>query len=307
MRKRLFPLLAILLVLTFALLSFACTTPIEDINPPPASPEEPPPVPPTDAESEPSGDESIDGEENTNGDEATNDDENGDKIIDSENDGVTPHTVTEHRFTSGSVTMGYLLYTPQSATEGMPLIVYLHGGSGKGSDLALLTAGDGFPQYLCNGRLGNLPAYVLIPQLPQSYTGWENVTEALLALIGQVTSSCHINAQNISLTGHSMGGTGVWSIAAASPATFARIAPLSGSVRSAQDKLKPLVSMPIYTFVGSADTVVDPASTKNFVSALQNRNNSVTLVTLEGATHFDVPALAYLSDTYGLINWLIDA
>ena len=65
--------------------------------------------------------------------------------------------------------------------------------------------------------------------------------------------------------------------------------------------------MPIYTFVGSVDTIVDPASTKNFVNALQNRNDNVTLIMLEGATHFDVPALAYLSDTYGLINWLIDA
>ena len=293
MRERLFPLSAILLVLILALFASACTTPIEDIKPLPASPEEPLVVPPADAESEQNGDEDGDAPD-------------GDEIIDNENDVVTPHTVTEHRFTSESVTIGYLLYTPQNATEGMPLIVYLHGGSGKGNDLALLTANDGFPQYLCNGRLGNLSAYVLIPQLPQSYTGWENVTETLLALIGQVTSAYQINAQNVSLTGHSMGGTGVWSIAAASPESFARIAPLSGSVRSAQDKLKPLVSMPIYTFVGSADTTVDPASTKNFVNALQNRNDNVTLVTLEGATHFDVPALAYLSDAYGLINWLID-
>ena len=66
----------------------------------------------------------------------------------------TPSTLTSHTFAQGSVTLGYLLYTPQNATDGMPMIVYLHGGSGKGSDTALLTANEGFPKYLADGRLG---------------------------------------------------------------------------------------------------------------------------------------------------------
>ena len=45
----------------------------------------------------------------------------------------------------------YWLYTPSDPTENMPLIVYLHGGSGKGDDLELITAVDGFPKYLRGG------------------------------------------------------------------------------------------------------------------------------------------------------------
>lgn len=42
--------------------------------------------------------------------------------------------------------LNYYLYTPENSAEGMPLIVYLHGGSGKGRSLSLLTDVDGFPQ-----------------------------------------------------------------------------------------------------------------------------------------------------------------
>lgn len=50
----------------------------------------------------------------------------------------------------------------------MPLIVYLHGGSGKGDNLSLITSEDGFPKYLQSGELGDVRAYVLIPQLPST-------------------------------------------------------------------------------------------------------------------------------------------
>jgi len=51
-----------------------------------------------------------------------------------------------------STKLGYWLYTPENAgDEELPLIVYLHGGNGKGDDLSLITAADGFPKYLQNG------------------------------------------------------------------------------------------------------------------------------------------------------------
>ena len=74
--------------------------------------------------------------------------------------------------------MNYWLYTPSAPTEAMPLIVYLHGGSGKGDDPELITNADGFPKYLRDGTLGNLRAYVIIPQLPSSQKGWANIADA---------------------------------------------------------------------------------------------------------------------------------
>ena len=42
----------------------------------------------------------------------------------------------------------------------------VHGITGKGNDLDKLLTSEGFVQWLADGTLGDVPAYVLIPQLP---------------------------------------------------------------------------------------------------------------------------------------------
>ena len=83
--------------------------------------------------------------------------------------------------TNGS--LHYWLYTPANPTEQMPLIVYLHGGSGKGDDLNILTSVEGFPKYLQDGELGDVRAYVVIPQCPSSNKGWKESGEEVYSLI----------------------------------------------------------------------------------------------------------------------------
>ena len=144
----------------------------------------------------------------------------------------TEAVMTENTIrTSGLENLNYLLYKPENATTDMPLIVYLHGGSGKGEDLSLLTANDGFPKYLKEGALGNIPAYVVMPQLSSSKKGWDDIKIPLRELINYVSEMYSIDTNRVSLTGHSMGGTGTWSIAASCPRLFSCIAPLSGSIK----------------------------------------------------------------------------
>ena len=177
---------------------------------------------------------------------------------------ASPSALTENSFDS----MGYLLYTPANAQPDMPLIVYLHGGHGKGSDLSVLTTTDGFPQYLQSGQLGDVRAYVVIPQLPSTQKGWVNAAESISELIDHTVSTYKINRNNISLTGHSMGGTGTWNLACTYPSLFARIAPLSGSIRNTPDIIDNLKNIPVRAFVGSADTIVPPDSSKEVIAAL---------------------------------------
>ena len=208
----------------------------------------------------------------------------------------------QYDFANG--TIKYWLYTPTNAIEDMPLIVYLHGGSGKGDDLELITAVDGFPQYLRDGKLAP-NAYVIVPQVSSEYKGWGESKADVMKLISYVTEEYKIDGDRISLTGHSMGGSGAWMLALAYPDTFSAVAPLSGSVKLSDDNINKLKDMSVWAIVGTEDTIVDPQSSINFIAELAKVNENAGLTELEGADHFSVPNLSYLSGEFDLIEWLI--
>lgn len=85
----------------------------------------------------------------------------------------------------------FLLYIPAGDAEHMPLIVYLHGGSGKGSDFNQMTKVDGFPQYLQQGVISP-NAYVLMPQLSADQQGWEQVGANLITIIKKGCDIYHV-------------------------------------------------------------------------------------------------------------------
>ena len=241
----------------------------------------------------------------------TPDESSGDTTPNGTNGSVAGKEHTPASFTACSIntsqlgTFRYWLYTPSDPTENMPLIVYLHGGSGKGDDLNLITAVDGFPQYLQSGQLGDVRAYVVIPQLPSTQKGWVNAAESISGLIDHTVSTYKINKSNISLTGHSMGGTGTWNLACTYPSLFAHIAPLSGSIRNTPDIVGKLKNIPIRAFVGSADTIVPPDSSKEVIAALKAAGGSAEITVFDGADHFSVPSLTFLDTNIDLIGWLI--
>ena len=214
---------------------------------------------------------------------------------------ASPSALTENSFDS----MGYLLYTPASTRPDMPLIVYLHGGHGKGDDLSVLINTDGFPQYLADGLLGEIPAYVLIPQLPADQRGWKPAAETLIQLIEQVCEKNSIDRSRISLTGHSMGGTGTWDLALMYPDIFSRIAPMSGSVDTTPETLAVLANTPVWAFVGEDDVVVKPESSEQFVAALERQNEGAQITIFPDTDHVGVPQKAWLEHGGELLNWLL--
>ena len=214
---------------------------------------------------------------------------------------ASPAALTENSFDS----MGYLLYTPASTRPDMPLIVYLHGGHGKGDDLSVLINTDGFPQYLADGLLGEIPAYVLIPQLPADQRGWKPASETLIQLIEQVCEKNSIDRSRISLTGHSMGGTGTWDLALMYPDIFSRIVPMSGSVDTAPETLAVLANTPVWAFVGEDDVVVKPESSEQFVAALERQNEGAQITIFPDTDHVGVPQKAWLEHGGELLNWLL--
>ena len=200
--------------------------------------------------------------------------------------------------------LDYWLYAPPGARDGLPLIVYLHGGSGRGDDLELVMEAESLPQFLRDGDLA-LSAYVLMPQLPSGEAGWDGVTEGLAELIDAVVEECGADAGRVSLTGHSMGGIGAFAVAAALPGHFSCAAPLSGSVRDSREMRAVLADLPVWAIFGAQDDVVDPAAARDFLAALRAVNPDARYTEVEDAGHFDLPARAYLDEEIGLVRWLL--
>lgn len=200
--------------------------------------------------------------------------------------------------------LDYWLYAPPGARDGLPLIVYLHGGSGRGDDLELVMEAESLPKFLRDGDLA-LSAYVLMPQLPSGETGWNAVTEGLAELIDAVVEDCGADADRVSLTGHSMGGTGAFAVAAALPGRFSCVAPLSGSVRDTREMRAALADLPVWAIAGAQDDVVDPAAARDFLAALRAVNPDARYTEVEEAGHFDLPARAFLDEEIGLVRWLL--
>jgi len=102
-----------------------------------------------------------------------------------------------------------------------------------------------------------------------------------------------------------MGGKGVWDIALYSSKTFYKIAPLSGNIKTTKENLDALKNLNIWAIVGSADTIVDPNASIEFIEEILKINENAKITVLENYGHFDVPKV-YLDANYNVIDWLLD-
>lgn len=198
----------------------------------------------------------------------------------------------------------YYLYIPSNPTKEMPLIMYLHGGTNKSANIKALLTTDGFPKYLNDDYYKNLRAYVVIPKLSNNYVGWSDITDELVKLINNIYENYKISKNKISLTGHSMGGTGTYQVQVKLPSTFACIAPMSGSIKNIEENINALSKTKIWAFIGTSDDIVDPSSTREIINTLKANGANAKITEFANAGHFDVPSLGYKN--LEVINWLVN-
>jgi len=203
---------------------------------------------------------------------------------------------------SNGQNMSYWLYTPDNPSSKMPLIVYLHGGSSKGTNLDLLMQHEGFPQYVQQKKL-SVPAYIVMPQAAEDIRAWDEMNDEIVDLVLHIIEKYDIDKKNVSLTGHSMGGIGTWLIGHSNPEIFSRIAPLSGTVsRRLKDRANE-IKMPVWSFVGTEQSDSNAYNSNvEFFPQLEQHNANTQLSILQGYGHKEV-VRAYLE--YDIIGWLI--
>jgi len=160
----------------------------------------------------------------------------------------------------------YRLYVPlgYDANQKYPLLLWLHGGDGRGSDnVKQLNGGNQIGTHFWAGKEVqlNFPMFELVPQCPSGDnwsdpdlnqpTKWLELTMSALA---EVEKEFSIDPDRIYLAGQSMGGLGVWSALQAYPGRWA-----GAVILSAYDNftnVHALAQTPLWVFQGEADETV---------------------------------------------------
>jgi len=176
-----------------------------------------------------------------------------------------------------------------------PLLVYLHGGSARGSDLEMVKR---FGPPTTAGRVTTFPFVLISPQCPEGEI-WTD-TDGLIAMIASVQKQYRIDPRKIYLTGISMGGRGVLYLAYKHPTTFAAVAALAPYAPITAWG-KGLVSTPVLVIHGDRDAAAPIGDSKELVEAITKARGTVEFRFLPGRDH-------YIADLYGggdIYEWLL--
>jgi predicted esterase len=176
-----------------------------------------------------------------------------------------------------NVSYRYLSYLPRDyeadTARKWPLVIYLHGGSDRGTDLKKLYS-SGIPDQVYRGR--EFPFVMVAPQCSE-HLRW-STDDWFENFYKDVTARYRIDADRVYLTGPSLGGSGTWYLAARYPEKFAAIAPMSGFTSHLDyiDKnTDKLLDMPVWPFHGQLDIVVPFEETERLVRRLEGRNRNL--------------------------------
>lgn len=172
----------------------------------------------------------------------------------------------------------YWLYKPSNDTSGLPLIIYLHGSGEVGNNLDSL-ANVSLPKFLKKGN--NINAVIIAPQL--SNCCWTAKTTEVKQLIDTVVRTYNLDPNKISITGHSLGGQGVYDMINDYPGFFSAGVPISGWGNSSW--ARNIASTPIQAYHGDKDTSVSYSAGVAIVKAIQQAGGNATMNTIEGAGH----------------------
>lgn len=194
----------------------------------------------------------------------------------------------------------YLRWTPADGKrpeKGWPLVLWLHGFSLRGNDLAKLK--DYGPPAVIDRLEAN--GVIVAPQLPGSKLVWDSKTldETLLAIL----ATDKFDRGRIYLAGASLGAGAAYDWMARAPETFAGLVMLAGAGNPA--KAETVAKRPVWIFHGTADKQVTLKQARATETGLKAAGGTVKFTELPGIGH-DAEALtraAFIDNK--AISWLI--
>ena len=179
-------------------------------------------------------------------------------------------------------TMPYRLFRPKvERGKRYPLVLFLHGSSGSGTDNEKqLDRANWFGSlvWALPENQKRHPCFILAPQsnvnwppvrlnpdrLPEILPGLGSGARQALEILEDLLAREPIDRKRLYVTGHSMGGAGTWNVLAQRPGLFAAGVPVAG--RAYLKDLKFAAKVPVWNFHGVKDEV-EPVETSRLILA----------------------------------------
>ncbi len=211
---------------------------------------------------------------------------------------------------AAGVKLPYRLFAPRSANrdQELPLILYLHGRGGAGTDNRKQISGGnalGTQSWIEPEAQQRHPAFVLAPQIPEPST-WHSTSDkpaphvaALFELLDELRSELRIDARRVYVVGQSLGGYGTWDLIARHPDLFAAAVPLCGG--GDPRRILSARNVAVWAFHGAKDATVPVARSREMVAALRTVNSSVKYTEYPNVGH-DVWTRAFRE--HDLPDWM---
>ena len=193
----------------------------------------------------------------------------------------------------------YRLFRPPNydPRKRYPLIVFLHGASGRGTDnLTQLTGSRtiGTTFWTDTERQSRHPAFVIAPQVDgKKHDNWvrqwrrpaaglTEPLEMLVELLPQLAREFPIDPSRLYLTGYSMGGFGTWIGISRHPELFAGALPICGGGDPSPVSAS---RTPVWAFHGTADRIVPVRRSREMVKALKSAGSKPRYNEYNGVGH----------------------
>jgi predicted peptidase len=196
---------------------------------------------------------------------------------------------------TGGVTMPYRLFVPdaRARVRPLPVIIYLHGGGGAGTDNLKQIAGgntNGTHLWTSAEMQGRHPAFVLAPQLPGDHQWSAPDSDAVapyaalvLELLASLNKEFATDPDRVYLMGQSRGGRGTWDLISKRPDLFAAAVPVCGDGKAS--RVVAARALPIWAFHGARDQTIPVTGSRELVSALRAAGSAVKYTEYPDAGH----------------------
>ena len=209
-------------------------------------------------------------------------------------------------------TLPYRLFKPDKydAQKKYPLVLFLHGGVGVGSDnRRQFNGGNGVPAQALTALTNQLkcPCFMVATQC-SAQEGWVRIDRRLarpllltVTLLSSLQKEFDVDPDRLYVVGLSMGGGAVWDLVARHPTMFAAAVPICSAGDPGKAPL--LVHLPIWCFHGDADPLIPVEYARNMIAALRKAGAHPKYTEYPGVGHNSYVNAFKESE---LLPWLFD-